>query len=1028
MAEPGPTGDRNNPHNAGRQDLRAVSVVFADLVGSTQMLAGLDPEEGQERLLPRLALMKGQIAAFNGTLCQTMGDGILAIFGAPLAAEDHAIRAFMAADAMVQAARRAGIELRVGITSGEIFWDESAISSNERPPAIGFAVNLAAKLQNQAAANGIVASGTAVSLASKWLDVEPDRPFVVTATRTAAGEVISTFRVLGIRRRPRRLDEAEPLVGRADLQSRLNQVLDGGLTGGGLTSGGIHCLVGPAGIGKSRLARATAEQARSRGWRVAEWDIHNVAAAGSTSSLAGLVEGLLNGPLPDTLAASRELLTSLGLTSLQAGALCNFVLDQTLLGERPEGESSVELAADGIVRLATAMHSRQPLMILIEDLHFARSDERLVTARLAEAVTKAGAEVAAGLILLTSRVEPEYGMLAGVPSQIHRLTPLGQDESVAILRQILGHGSDLDELTAELAGRCQGNPLFLRELARTLPQDLAQGLAQGLAQNLAPHVGTGSTGGPVKDSLDRLPVTIKGVLGQRLDSLPAGDRQAVLNAAVIGHTFDVDLLSGLLNEDREATVALLRRLEQGGLVNETRLLPRQEFTFSHVLMHQVSYWRSTRKARRLTHCRLVDLLQMDRYSGLGHRQASLARHAALAERWPLVITHGLPAGQHAVLYGRIADGIELLTLVSQAVEKTPGTISGDDHWQLLMMMGRANLSRGVHEQPLSAFEKASDLASAIGAKGRTLEAMIMMASACLQDGKINDAITTGERAVEYSKSISTDGCESPDALRMLVFGYLEAGRYEDAIVGFERLNILLAQGVKAGFSLMGHEALVLLLRGTCETEMGNFSVGRVFLERAVALIDMSENRFARSMFRAISANCAFLRRNFECAVAMAQEALVLMREVGSQLTEAFAEAILGTSLVFLGKKNTGIKFIESSMIKMKRNDTSPFESRIYFLHSISMIAIGNFQEAMELANSAVYCANKSGQLGVMRFSLLLQQICSSANNENGLSETQLLGELATGRGFLKSLNFLPLISGDQAAESRDTDFLRSVAA
>lgn len=303
---------------AARPDRRVATVLFCDIVGSTRFVAVEDPEDASERLAGLLEVMGRHVLRFGGTLCQTLGDGVLAVFGAPNALEDHAVRACFAGDAIVQEVARRyqdqGAAVRVGIAAGEILWDNAALGGQHRAPAIGRPVHLAAKAQQQARPNSVRLSDAVYALAGDWVEVRAAGPVELTPTDRAA-----SFELVGLRRRRIRLGEALPLAGREDTLAALSAALDGMATG----RGGLHLLVGDAGMGKSRLGAEVSRLAQARGMRVVDWMVPAVRALGAPEPVVELLSDLLRTDLPATRDALAALLEGEDVPGPQARALAD---------------------------------------------------------------------------------------------------------------------------------------------------------------------------------------------------------------------------------------------------------------------------------------------------------------------------------------------------------------------------------------------------------------------------------------------------------------------------------------------------------------------------------------------------------------------------------------------------------------------------------------------------------------------------------------------------------------------------------
>lgn len=390
-------------------------MLFADIVASSHMVGGADPEDARDRLRAILELMEAQITRFDGTLCPTLGDGVMAVFGSPRAQEDHAVRACFAADAIVAEARRSGqsdgpllqrrslpFNVRVGVASGEILWDSTGHRTGGRPAAVGEPVHLAAKLQQTAPINGIRLAGSTGALVPEWVEAEAAGFYDLSPQRRVA-----LFEQKSVYQLRRASVEATPFVGRERLVAQLGAAIST-LSAG---RGSAHLIQGDAGIGKSRLIRHVLAKAGKQ--RTLHWPQHLVRAVGALEPLAQIVGDLLGEQALESRATLEAALAgAAGLSTFAASALADTVFADIADGG-VAAATRLRSAADAVVQLALNEARRQPLLIVVEDLHWAGSEMTAVVERLAARAIEGRV-----LLLATARQLPEASPI-GQSAKVH---------------------------------------------------------------------------------------------------------------------------------------------------------------------------------------------------------------------------------------------------------------------------------------------------------------------------------------------------------------------------------------------------------------------------------------------------------------------------------------------------------------------------------------------------------------------------------------------------------------------------------
>ncbi|OBH71235.1 cyclase [Mycobacterium mantenii] len=570
-----------------RAEYKQVTVLFADVVRSMDIAAAVGAERLREimaELVDRAVLV---VQRYGGTVDKFTGDGIMAVFGAPVALEDHATRACLAALGLQEAAHRLAAEvrnldgvdlrLRVGLNSGQVIAGEIG-SGPLGYTAIGEQVGMAQRMESVAPPDGVMLSDSTARLAGTSVILgEPEPVHIKGGNRVIARRLLATSE-----HQPHRRTESK-LVGRTWEFTTIGAILEEAIAG----TGCIVNIAGPAGIGKSRLVREAATLASGRGVPVFGTYCESHAS-----------------DIPFHVVA-RMLCAAIGLEGLDAHTARTRVRERfhqadpedlllldDLLGIRDPAASLPDIAADARRRRLTALVNAGALdrpdaaVYVIEDVHWI---DEISESMLAEFMTVA--QQIPSLTLITYR--PEY---QGALSRIHgaqtiALRPLGDGHTRALTAELIGADPSTDELTAQIAGRAAGNPFFVEEIVRDLAE---RGVLRGRPGAYRPR-------GDVAD-VD-VPATLQATIGARIDRLGSAAKRTLNAAAVIGARFDVELLAALVPD---ADVAPLIEAE---LVGQVRFAPSAEYSFRHPLIRTVAYESQLKSVRAQSHRRLAAAIE-----------------------------------------------------------------------------------------------------------------------------------------------------------------------------------------------------------------------------------------------------------------------------------------------------------------------------------------------------------------------------------------------------------------------------------
>jgi class 3 adenylate cyclase/tetratricopeptide (TPR) repeat protein len=622
---------------------KQVTVLFADVSGSMDLAEGQDPEEWRKIMQRFFAILAEAVARFEGTVDKFTGDGIMAVFGAPVAHEDHAQRACYAALRMLDDVAEYAAELRrgpglnfstrIGINSGEVVAGAIGAGGEGEYTAIGHPVGLAQRMEALAEPGTAYATEATAALASGFLDLKELGAFEIKG----ASRPVEVFELAGIGSARSRLDLSRErgfsrFVGRDDEMSALEEAL----ARAEAEEGAVVGIVAEPGVGKSRLGHEFCERCRERGIEVFEAQAQS---HGQSTPFMPVLEmlrayfGIGDGE-PERL--TREKIAGRALL-LDPDFAEDLPLTFDFLGvpdpDRPVAQMSAEARARAlgriVCRLVNAPQRRNTVVLVVEDLHWMDEGSN---AMLGELVTSVEGTKTLGVVNFRPDYSPAWGS-----SPIYRevpLKPLGREHTRELLCDIAGEDPSLDGLEEPIHERTSGNPFFVEEIVRELVE----------AGHFEGERGAYRLVRPVEEA--GVPATVQAVLAARIDRLDPDAKQLLQVASVVGKevgTRALGLTAGLKEKDLNPALC---ELVDGGFLYEAELYPERVLAFRHPLTREVAYGTQLAERRAATHAaaaRATVELEPDRLDELaalvahhmkaGGETLEAARWSARAAHW-----------------------------------------------------------------------------------------------------------------------------------------------------------------------------------------------------------------------------------------------------------------------------------------------------------------------------------------------------------------------------------------------------------
>ncbi len=756
-------------------EYKQVTVLFADVVHSMDIAAAVGAERLREIMTQLVGAAATVVQRFGGTVDKFTGDGIMAVFGAPVALEDHAFRACLAALGIQDAAQRVADEvahrdgvdlrLRVGLNSGQVIAGEIG-SGALGYTAIGEQVGMAQRMESVAPPGGVMLSESTARLVQHAVVLaEPEMVSI-----KGASDPVPARRLIATGKDHRRRSDPQ-LVGRTWELNTVAALLDEAIGGAGCVIG----VLGPPGIGKSRIVREAAALANDRGVEVfttyCESHTSDIPFHAVTSLLrAGLgVEGLGD-------AAARAQLRA---RNSEADPEDLLLLDD-LLGIADPDSVLPNVEGDARRRRLTALVNAasvartEPRLYVIEDAHWIDEVSESMLADFGTVIPRTRS-----MVLITYR--PEYhGALATIPgAQTMALRPLNTAQTATLIGELLGTEPSVHELSEIISERAAGNPFFAQEIVRDL------------SERGAIHGGQGSYLLDTAVADITVPATLQAAIAARVDRLSPSAKRTLSAAAVIGSRFNPELIASL------GTDPVLAELVTAELIDQVSFTPRVEYAFRHPLIRTVAYESQLKSDRAALHRRLAEAIEQrapesaDENAALIAEQLEAAGDLRSAFAWHMRaaawLTHrDITAARASWRHARdVADRLPDAEADRPAMRIAPRTLLCASAWlaggsmsdtgfdelrdlataagdkvSLAMAMGGWVPALIVHARFVEASQLASELADlleSIGDPTLTLGLSYAALAAKLERGEMTEVVQLAQRIIELADGDATKG-------------------------------------------------------------------------------------------------------------------------------------------------------------------------------------------------------------------------------------------------------------------------------
>jgi class 3 adenylate cyclase/tetratricopeptide (TPR) repeat protein len=985
---------------------KQVTVLFADVSGSMDLAEQQDAEEWRKVMQRFFSILADAVTRFEGTVDKFTGDGIMAVFGAPIAYEDHARRACYAALQMLDDVSAYAAELRrgpglnfsirIGINSGEVV--AGAIGSGGAAgdyTAIGHTVGLAQRMESLAEPGKAYLTEHAAALAGGYLELEDLGEFEIKG----ASQPVRVFELAGVGAARSRLDLARErgfsrFIGRTEEMGALEEALELAKEGEGRAVG----LIADPGVGKSRICHEFVQRCHEEGVEVfqAQAQAHGQAVPfmpvlQMLRSFFGIGERE-----PEQLArekiAGRALLLDPDFSD-DLPLLFDFlgVTDPDRPLPQINAEARQRALGEIVCRLVNAPSRRKTLVLVIEDLHWIDEASETMLAGLVESI-----EGTNTLAVLNYR--PEYTP-GWAPSALYRgisLEPLARADTAELLRDLAGDDPSLDGLDEPIHERTQGNPFFIEEIVRELAE----------SGHLEGESGAYRLIRSIEDA--GVPVTVQAILAARIDRLDPTSKQLLQVASVVGKELSVQALGLTAKIEADRIDRAICNLIEAGFLYEAEIYPQRLLAFRHPLTHEVAYGTQLADGRAATHAAAARATielepdRLDELAGLIAHHMAEGRETREAARWYARAAHW--AG-----HSQPRDAMRLWRRVAELVEE----LGEDEESTYLALFSRMLQLEyawrlGIEPQAFSELvAEATEIATRTGdLNSLTLLKLLTSArpgvaeSAAEWVAAVDEALELAERSGEPALKVAVRAAAA--------YAHMCAGDLERVEASSAEILELMGDdpNLGAGVVIASPRAWALMARGLAQKERGHLDEAAALFE--AALVESTAREDLETEIWSLGSKSQVLidRGEPEPALTLALH----NRELTERLGDVFSRTMALTSLAYVrverGEFEAAVADVERADADYRQAMGTGGETEAWrdTLRARALLGAGRIDDALEQAEAAVATSRRREMLWQLPPALHVLAQARSAAGVDGVREAlDEATELASSRGHTMTL-------------------------
>jgi class 3 adenylate cyclase/tetratricopeptide (TPR) repeat protein len=949
----------------GSTERKFVTILFADIVGSTALVQDLDPEDALDVLGPALTAMRQAVVRFGGTPCKEQGDGVMAMFGAPTADDDHALNACLAALEIVNTLPRlsgSAIHTRAGIHSGEVVARPVSLHYTTVYDATGVAVHIASRLEQLAQPGSVLISAQTHDLVSPHFDFAAGQQHQLRGI----SQPVDVFEITGRRRTTRWLARISaglsPFVGRdaelADLRALGERVRTEG------SSAALTLVAGP-GVGKSRLSHELFGRLRHDGWLTVECESRSIDKTSPYRALRHLISAFLK---VDDAAEGEAIRAAIraGVRPLGHPPAFLFEAFEEILGlpvesshwRDSEPQFRRRCTIDAVAHLMLGSATRGPTAVLIEDLHWV-DDESLA---VLDEIGKTRPAVAL-LLLGTTRPEGKRLWRGSPRAQETNLRGLSHDAVDRMLARLMGEDETLDPLKQRIVDLTGGVPLFLEEVVRRLVESEALAGEPGHYRLAVDPTRIG------------IPSTVHAVIAARIDRLQPTTKAVLQCAAVLSAGLELPLLQGLAGLGSSDLLDALRTLDEAELLTQGGDSHDLSLAFPHDLVREVAYGALVRDQKRRLHSSALSAIASSCSAAqLEERAELLTHHAAEANDWREVVRFSRLSGGKALDHCAYIDASRFFGQAIDALAHLPwdrATLENSIDLRLQLRTVYSATSRLGEWADMA--QEAEATAREIGDEQRRLRSALLRAAVLNFAGSPQESIAVCEDVLRSPASADSQ------ALRVVASytlgqAHFVAGNLAAAAEVFTPLSE----------SLRGEQELVRLgtpgtTRVMClsmcaivHAALGKFAEARTSVAEARQITARTERMYDRAATAYASGVVDLFDGKFASAIAILTDAVALCRDNFISIYLPVATNQLGAALVGASRYDEAARVLEGVALGPNALGQRVTATSAKAFLALARAGQSRFEEAKDLIDQAVKTAQAYGYGNVERIALQAQ--------------------------------------------------------
>jgi class 3 adenylate cyclase/tetratricopeptide (TPR) repeat protein/MoxR-like ATPase len=939
---------------------RQVSVLFADFTEATDRVAGGDPETTRQLFDPVLEAMIDAIRRHEGSVNHVRPDGLMALFGAPVAQEDHAVRACYAALAMhesvgglaegLRSSLGADVTIRVGVHSGDVALRVIGNEVRLDYTALPETTRVAARTVQAARPGTTLITGETLRLAEGFIEVAPAAPPNVYELRAAS--VVPSRLSAAITR------SLSQFVGRDAEITQIGLAMDRARSG----RGQVVALVGEPGVGKSRLVYEFIHSHRTQDWLVLEAGALSYGKATSYLPVIELLKGYFNISERETHREIQEQVVGKLLTldrALEPILPAVLMLLDIPIEDRQwqalDPPQRRERILEGIKQLLLRESRVQPLCVVLEDLHWVDAETQAFLDRLVETLPAARL-----LVVVSYRPEYEQRWANKTYFRSLRIDPLDGESAAQLLQDVLGCDPSVDEFRRLLIEWTEGNPFFIEEIVRTLTET---------------HTIVGERGryrlGKTMAAIE-VPSTVQAVLAARIDRLSLEDKRLLQSASVIGEDVPFVVLQAIAEASPDELRTSLRSLQAAEFLYETSRFPDLEYGFKHALTHEVAYGTLLQEQRKTLHANIVGAIERSYPNRLTEHVEWLAHHAVRGEMWGKALLYCKQAGDKTAIHSAYREAVADYEQALSALQHLPKT--RDVHEQaidLRLALRSALQPLGDLGRVLVCLREAEDLAAALGDPLRLARTALFLSRYFSMMGVYDEAVTAAQRAL--ASATGEDGILRALANLNLGLAYRGQSDYRRAIECFER-------SVAAFDGARHHERFGQVILPAvqsraelawCHAELGTFAVGKAIGDEARQIAEAVAHPVSLMVALWRSGLISLRQGDLHSAFPLFHRAMNLSREANVPIWSSSMAVALGAAYSLSGRMADALPLLTHAMERITAMQRTSDQADCHLRLGEAQLLAGHLHEARARAEEALMLFRECRERGPQAYARCL---------------------------------------------------------